>query len=853
MRRLFLKILYILAVFFLFLTIFFRLAGVEEMDQTSALGSAGLPVVKLTLSDGSEAATLHGYLDDMSIPLMRGTILPVADDRKVHLRIVTYGEPLDNVTYEVRDITGERLIEQAMVTERRETPYGDMELSFTLKDLLDAGEEYSLVLKALTSRGTVNYYSRILIAGDEGEAFSRDALSFAAEFHDMTFDKGRNKELITYLESDRTGDNTTFAHVNIHSSLSQVTWGDLPVDHNETHSMQIDDLKDDVIMLTLRGEVILVSDEGRQNPYDMTEYFRLRRGESRLYLLDYDRTMQYRFLGDASDFGADKIGLGIGSADIPFMESESGDVIVFQGGDRLFEYRKKTGELITLFSFEDNENGDERSTFRQHDYHVLEAFDDGNVSFLVAGYMNRGEHEGHVGVAYYQYSADIKQLTERAFLPSAASPEILRAYVDRMAYSGTRDELYLMLADDVIMVDPDTGGVETVIENAASSPYFRSNSGAIFARSEGAGGQRITMAQFRNGEMGEIVAQPGTMLLPLGFMQEDLVYGIVYEEDVRRDQTGSFVYPMRRVLIRDAAGNQLENYEREGVFVVSADIEGNQIRLNRVILDENTGFYEETEGDQIVNTLEAKSRINRVITVVTEPWERVVEIDLREEVDVSRLKLINPRFVQPEENAQFAMPDPEPRGTYFYVYGGASQIPEILSDEAEAVTAAVMSSASVVDNHDRYVWQKRGLSARNQIMAITHAAAASGPYTGENTSAECLKLMLDHRGVNRNTQELLDEGASFAEILNICLPECRALTLTGCDLSAMLYYVNQDIPVLVSLRDSNALLLIGFNESELVLVDPSRSPEERVYKITRSQGNRLFEQSGNRFTTYYFR
>ena len=54
---------------------------------------------------------------------------------------------------------------------------------------------------------------------------------FVKRFHEDTFDKANVEEnLAMYLESNREGDNSSFARVDIHSSWNQVTWGDLAVE-----------------------------------------------------------------------------------------------------------------------------------------------------------------------------------------------------------------------------------------------------------------------------------------------------------------------------------------------------------------------------------------------------------------------------------------------------------------------------------------------------------------------------------------------------------------------------------------------------------------------------------------------
>ncbi|MBQ3790000.1 MAG: hypothetical protein II800_03605 [Lachnospiraceae bacterium] len=851
MRRLILKILYIAAVFLLSIVFFISRNKTEVPEGTTVMDSAHLPLIRLYLEDGQEVATLHGYLDEMDVRTMRGGILPLSDDRRVTLRLFSYNEAVDGMRYEVRDITGERLVEQTEITERSETENGDFEASFAVKDLIGTDEEYMLIIKADTGAGTASYYTRIMKRSQENADFASTALRFAKEFHENTFDSTRRDELTPYLESNRSGDNTSFAHVNIHSSLAQVTWGELPVIWHDTPSARINDLRGDSVTVTLTGSVTLQTEsESRYLTYDVTEDFRIRQGKSRIHLLDYERTMQYRFSGDPEEFGADRIELGIGSEDFPFMENDDGSMIAFSAGRKLYSYRKSDHELSVLFAFADEENADDRCTYDAHDYQLLSVDEAGNVRFLVVGYMNRGRHEGRVGVAFYTYEAGIRQINEQVFMPVNAAPEVLCACVARMAHAGGKDELYLMPGDDVIAVDS-AANIRTIIEGAAQSAWFRSDSGAVFALADrNEGGKRITIVQFRSGNVSEVTADPGTRLIPLGFMQEDLVYGVVRETDIRRDQAGNEVYAMSTVLIRDMAGDILENYRSPGYYVISAEVEGNQIRLQRVQFNEETGYYEEAPEDQIINTLEARQRINRVISVTEGIWERVVQIECGGKIADAPLKVVAPRF---GENKEKDTPETSlfrKAGTNgYYVYGTGGRIVELCAKEADAVIAANEIGGAVLDPDDRLVWARGSLQTRNQIMAITHSAESTEP--NEDTAAYCLQLMLEHRGIARNVEELLEKGESFTEILEEHLPGCRALNLTGCDMSSVLYYVNLDIPVLASMRDGGAMLLIGFNDTEVVVVDPDS--RDRVYKLTRSAGTRLFDESGNRFTAYYFR
>ena len=117
----------------------------------------------------------------------------------------------------------------------------------------------------------------------------------------------------------------------------------------------------------------------------------------------------------------------------------------------------------------------------------------------------------------------------------------------------------------------------------------------------------------------------------------------------------------------------------------------------------------------------------------------------------------------------------------------------------------------------------------------------------EKTSlAVCLDTILQLEGISRLTQPMLERGEDAFSILEQSLRQARILDLTGCTLDTVLYYVDQDIPVL-ALVNQEAMLVIGFNEQNIVLMDPSTGT---VYKKGMNDSRSMFEESGNRFITY---
>ena len=85
------------------------------------------------------------------------------------------------------------------------------------------------------------------------------------------------------------------------------------------------------------------------------------------------------------------------------------------------------------------------------------------------------------------------------------------------------------------------------------------------------------------------------------------------------------------------------------------------------------------------------------------------------------------------------------------------------------------------------------------------------------------------------------------DILEGDLQNCTILDLSGCSLDAVLYYVNKDIPVLATLEDGNAVLIVGFNELNIVVMDPRDGTLE---KRGMNDSTEWLEENGNQFISY---
>ncbi len=838
------KIIYAVVIFVIAVILISNLSGGDNADMTAEMSAATLPVVSI-VDNGREIDPMHGYLSEVNLGYMRGTVHPIGKDRTVSFKIDTFGNNISSIGFEVRTIDGTGLVENTAITDYSEDD-SSITGSIQLKDLITSDAEYILAFVLDTESGTAKYYTRIVWTEDDSRYYVDDALDFVLGFSEATFSKTAAKDYSQYLESNSEGDNTSFSKVNIHSSFSQVTWGDLNITKHTDPDIYVTDIHSQTATIELQYRVT-VKESSYSRLYNVKEYYRVKYTSSRMYLLNFERTMDYIFDSSSYSVGTNTIALGITDPDLQLSESSSGSAFAFVSENRLYVFNNTENKLAYLFGFYDSDNDDIRTRWNRHCIKILDVDEAGNVKFAVAGYMNRGLHEGEVGIAVYDYNASLNSVEEQAFIESTHSADILMSYVNDLAYVSNDDIFYCMLDQNIYEIDLLARTANAVASDIETGAYKISESESEIAwQTEDM--SSLELMNLNTRAISEIKADDGDYIILLGFMGEDLIYGLVHEEDVQNDQMGNPIYAMYSLVIEDSEGNILENYKPDGVYVTGITVNDNQLKITRVIKDETTGEYVSTYDDQIMNTLEVEDGNNVVTVVSVDTFEKIVQITTKTEIKSKQLRVLTPdqTLFEGTRDVAITVERDTVENPLYYVYDMTSEV-RVYTDPSKAIQDAYNAPAVVTTDNNRYAWIKGNLLKSNQIMAITRTAESYEDMTSQKPIAVCLDLILQFRGTNRDVDGLLANGMGAMQILENSLTDVRVLDLDGCPMSAMLYYVNQDIPVMALLNNGQAMLIIGFNDLNTVLMDPSTGA---VYKYGMNDSINLFENNGNHFITY---
>lgn len=807
-------------------------------NMTMEMAPATLPMITME-SGGVACNELHGNTVEMDVAYQKDCITLLGEGRQANFTVDTFGREITGISTEVRSIDGSRLIENSEVTGWKANGKS-FSVSLTLKDLIDTNTQYSLTLiLELEGEQKVYYYTTILWNDD---VHISEILEFATDFHGKLYDKEVAKELTKYLEpNSKLTDNGTFHKVNIHSSFQQITWGSLEPVQEDAASIRLTQISGNVASLLM--DFVVSTGEGKNKIYyNVEEYYRVRYTSERMYLLDYERTMT-QIPDTTRMYANDKILLGITDENVDMMESADGNTVVFSDMGQLLSYNAATNGLTVIFSFYDKDNVDRRTLYDNHGIKILDVDEGGNVKFAVYGYMNRGRHEGETGIQIISYDNSLNTIEEEVYIPYSKSYAVLKDEMEQLLYRNRQQHVYFFLENGVYDVDLENRSAEQLVSIRQDDSLQVSENHEIIVWQEGDDINHSNQLNVRNlntGEQTVIRAEDGEAIRPLGFMGEDIIYGVARESDIRTENSGQIFYPMYKVCISNSSGDNLKEYGQDGIYIVDCAIEGNQITLSRIQRSEN-GSYQEILDDQIMNNVEEEPGQNKVVTADIDIYERYVQIQTKTTIDTKTIKVLNPKEVVFEGGRELTL-DAVSEVSRYYVYN-AYGVQGIYSAPGKAVKEAYDSAGVVANDRGITVWLKGNRVSRNQIMAIKEESVTDQ----KNSLTVCLDNILRHAGITRNTEYDLAQGKTAIQILEENMTGVQVLDLSGCSLDAVLYYVNQDIPVLAILEDGEAVLVTGFNEFNVVIMEPSTG---KLYKKGMNDATTWFAENGNHFISY---
>lgn len=814
-------------VFLIAVIVFSFLTNQGNADMTADMGGATLPRIQI-VSGEYEINPLVGYVSEMNVGKMRSTITPVDFQSGITLRIEEGVLPIKALTYEVCSSDGKEILYKEKRKEIGEEP------SLTFPGLELADREAILKLTLHTEKQDIYYYTRICTKeGTDSDA----CLAFAERFHNMTFGKENTESIAAYLENGTEDDETeNLQKVTIHSDAEHLTWGELRPQIKGEVSRSIKEISGNYMTIVYDYEVECAGEQDETEVYQIREYLKVRYAEGTEYLLDYERTMEQELDASGNVLDNNGILLGIAKEELPYMANEAGTIVSFVQAGELWNYNQSQDALSLVFSFADSEGYDIRNLCKEHEIQIVSVNEQGDTTFKVIGYMNRGEHEGEVGTAIYFFDIEKNFVEEKAFIPDNISSEILLKEQEQLVYYNEQQEvLYAMKEGTLYKVDLEKGKKEALVENLEKDQYVSSKDGRLLAYqtvSSLENAEEVKVLDFVTGKERTVTCSSGEFIRPLGFISEDFVYGIGRKEDAGAFVTGEHVCPMYKLEIRDTDNEVVKTYQADQVYVTGVTVEEKMLILDRVV--KNESVYTAVAKDYITSNEEVEKSNISVETYTSDEKERQVRIKYESGISDKKPKLLKPKQVL-FENPVLIPFEEEGEAEVFYTYGKGKLL-GIYASAADAIRQANENQGLVVSESQKYVWE-RG----NRSLVYDIAGVDLSPYQEGNTLAAALNRLFAYEGKTVAAAGEMAAGKKPIEILQEQFLG-NVLDLQGCSPEELCYILGKGTPIIAMTDLNNAVLLIGYNDSMITYVKPDTGekvsvPYEELEALTVASGN----------------
>lgn len=821
----------------------------EEVFQTDKktveMAKASFPVVNILLDDVL-INELHGYGSNINANLIRESITPITVEQNFTVLIDEGGNEVRRVIYEIREVNNNKLVETETIN-ALEYIGENKSAKIRIKQELAEYTEYAVKITLVTSESKkMNYYTRIKKLP---ASYYKEKLDFVMEFHESIMDKEKAEGMIAYLEPKANADNSSFSYVNINSSFDMVSYKDLEPKVMKEAIPKITEINEDLALVELTFIVSCETEYGTEY-YHVRELFRVRYTSSRMYLLNYERTMETIFNSDYISLSKNEYKLGITSEIDMEVEAKSGNSkIAFVRQRELWYYNLTEETAVKVFSFRQEDSDYIRDNYDQHDVRILKMDDDGNISFMVYGYMNRGVYEGQVGIVLYQYYSLENRIEELVYIPITIPYEILKEEINNFSYMNEQKIFYFAMNHKIYSYNLITKGLTVIAENVFEDKLVFSKDLHYIAYQDNGDpkeSRNIQILDLETGSIKTISAKNSQERIGiLGSIDDNIIYGYVNVGEIIMGIQGNLIVPMNKIEIADYTGRVLKTYEKEDYYVTSVSVHENIITLERVTKVTKNGEAEFVlvESDNILNKATTVSKPVEITKRITDKMKTEYYLSLPEGYVLEKkpvLKHSVNTIIHEDTTLRLSNTEMVFKGYMIYSYG---KVLGIYDDLGEAVTTAYEAEGTVVDKDQRIVWERL---IRSNTVDISNSMTKINTNSQKNSLMAAAQMLITHGLGNVSVK---DENLTSSQ-LNSYLEgyfEDSLLNLTGASLEEVLYYSIQRRPIIAMKNHQEAVVIVGYDPYNITVYDPGQN---RTMKIGLKDSAAMFKAGGNIFISY---
>lgn len=792
------------------LTYIFTIGKTVSAPDTHTMVTAGLPIVYMTSESGIKYNYLHGYTGEVNETQMHDAITPIDEDRTLNINVKQYGCAVSGVAYELWTIDMKTLVERAEGVDYSGKD-GVVNATLEFTNLINKGQEYLLKIRLNTeSYENVCYYTRLVKLDD---ASVENRLSYVDTFSENTRKDETLSKVTAKLEPNSSGDNTNLGRVNIHSKLSQVGFANLQLQMRTLRRFTITEIDETrtSIVVTYKAST---SDETGDFNYNIREFFRIYQPDKSVtYVYNFERWMNQVFAPSKGINSKGEVYLGIRSdIDVNMKSSSNGNITAFEVDGNLWVFSAVKNSFSKVFTFEEIDSDGLREEYNKFGIKILNVYNNGNVDYLVYGYMNRGPHEGEIGISVFKYETTGRTSKEIIFIPRTDSYEIIAKDVEELAYLTSENMFYMYSNGSVYYLDCNTKEYMITDMNIIPELSQVSDGQSIYVYQTGNNPNEckdLKILYLSTGEIYTLKADSDEYIKMLGYIDGNIVYGKSFSDMLYVDSEGKESLPLYTIIIMDKERKEVRRYGEDKIYVTDADFTAEQIVFKRVKMT-NEGTLISTHSDSLLSSSENSRKSLEIITAETDFRQKEQYISMI--VGGNGKALVYECKCEYSDNGNVMISDIYKQDTDYYYAYAFGKLAGLCDSLAEAIVIANDGAGVVVNSNSERIWDR--YKATSYKLSLTEEWKA---ITNEIASA----YILEHKGTDKD--------------------------LSGNTIDAAVYYVAKGNPIIAKTGNGIYELVYRYDSKNIYTYDLT-SHKENTY--TKAKFDQLITGYGSVLIIY---
>lgn len=815
----------------------------EKGNPVAELSNSTYPVMEV----GNAVADyniMSGYRGDIDLSLVRNQVTLVDQTGTLELRLHNYDYDITAIQYVLFENSPEEPLEEGTVNrladdEEENVRTGTIRFQYDLKP----GKTYYLRMAVRLDNSTKVYFYTKIQNGDR--AHLDEYFTYVLRFHNNLFDKTKMEENAVYLETVPGTMDTSLEHVNIHSDSAALFFGGMDVKEVSRPRVNVAEINDTYAVIQVNAVLSSEVSSGVVQNYDVAETYKLRYTAERMYLLDYERTMGAYYNEKIIDSANSYLGLGIQSSDnVEYLSSDEGHKLAFVTEGQLWYYAYDSSDVSRVYSFTSENLSDLRNDQGEHGIKLLSLDDDGNMVYLVYGYISRGRHEGDNGILIMSYDAARGCSEELAFLVTSVPYSEMQKDVNRLAYLNEKNVFYCVLDGDLHQVDLEEKKDEILVSGMINESLTASKNQSIIAVEKERqvwNNREIEMIHLETGRRQTFSCGENQRIRAIGFLDEDFIYGTALAAEVSRSGSGAVTFPIKEIHIMDIDGNEAKNYNKIGKYILKTSIDGSVLEMefgkkkkNKFVLTGEKDYirYKEEERADAVSLAVKTSDVFGEQLYFSFPEYIYIQVEP---------DLILTKIMSSEDNATLALSKSGETATQYFVYADGKDR-GVYTNLPEAVKAADEARGKVIDSRERLLWESV-FEEYAMVSGMDQVTKVSGD---RRSLAGCLSMIARVCGKNISWESIDTEEGSVPQLLAKYSGE-YVCNLNGCTTDEILYYVSKGNPVLARYSGGRYVIVMSYNSAKIRYLDPVTG--ESTVK-DRGELTDTFRRAGNVFYSF---